>query len=144
MGKGLRMADRAQNARGRPLRAAIELPAQPQVVSRARGFVKDMIELWDCEDLDGVAVLLTSEIVTNAIRYSTEAIRLELSVTDDGVLTVETADNHPDFPCVRPLSDSDEGGRGMRIVAALARNWGVRPVNRHKVVWFEVPVRVLR
>jgi anti-sigma regulatory factor (Ser/Thr protein kinase) len=136
------MADRAHDTIGRPLRATIELPAQPQIVSKARAFVKDMIELWDCEDLDGVAVLLTSEIVTNAIRYGTEAIRLELCVTDEGVLIVETADNHPEFPCVRPLSDTDEGGRGMRIVSALARNWGVRPVNRHKVVWFEVPVHV--
>ena len=120
----------------------IELPAQPQIVSKARAFVKDMIELWDCEDQDGVAVLLTSEIVTNAISYGTEAIRLELSVTDEGVLTVETADNHPAFPFVRQQSDTAEGGRGMQIVAALARNWGVRPINQHKVVWFEVPVRV--
>jgi anti-sigma regulatory factor (Ser/Thr protein kinase) len=136
------MAERANDLSGRPLRAAIELPAQPQIVSKARAFVKDMIELWGCEDQDGVAVLLTSEIVTNAISYGTESIRLELSVTDEGVLTVETADNHPAFPYVRQLSDTAEGGRGMQIVAALARNWGVRPINHHKVVWFEVPVRV--
>lgn len=136
------MADRSDHIRAMPLRAAIDLPAQPQIVSKARAFVKDMIELWECEDPDGVAVLLTSEVVTNAISYGTEAIRLEVSVADEGVLTVETVDNHPAHPYVRQLSNTAEGGRGMQIVAALARDWGVRPINHHKVVWFEVPVRV--
>ena len=67
--------------------------------------------------------------------------RVELSLVSDEVLLIETSDDNPSPPVVGRSTPTSEGGRGMLLVDALARRWGVRPAGDRKVVWFEVSVR---
>jgi anti-sigma regulatory factor (Ser/Thr protein kinase) len=87
-------------------------------------------------DVVETALLLTSELVTNAVRYG-QAQSVSLCVTlTDGQLWVEVDDNAT-TPPTRRLSDQQaERGRGLILVNALASHWGVKRRNRGKVVWF--------
>ncbi|MCZ9337644.1 ATP-binding protein, partial [Streptomyces sp. TRM76130] len=78
---------------------------------------------WDLDGVGDIAVLLVSELVTNALRHATGPIgvRLVAPAGPDGVLRVEVSDPLPDLPHERPADPEDESGRGLRMVAAAAR-----------------------
>lgn len=87
------------------------------------------------------AALLTSEVVTNAVRHGSGDITLGLSAGTLLVL-VEVGDDDVGTPRARELHhDDDEGGRGLQIVTALASGWGVRYRQPGKIVWFTVPAQ---
>ena len=86
------------------------------------------------------AVLLTSEVVTNALRHGTGQVRVDCDA-DDVVVRVEVGDDDGGRPHVRRVGTDDESGRGMFLVDALASAWGVTDTAHGKVVWFEVPVQ---
>jgi anti-sigma regulatory factor (Ser/Thr protein kinase) len=122
------------------MRAELDLAAEPESLSAARSFVASMLDIWECDDPDQVIALLTSEIVSNAVRHAGGTIGLEMAMVTDDELRVEASDTHPDI-CVAPRVDMyAEGGRGLLLVDTLARRWGVDTHKWHKVVWFEVPV----
>ncbi len=124
-----------------PLRAGLDLHPAPDTVAAARSFVRRTLNAWDCQDPEDVVVLLTSEVVTNAVIHASTAIRLELSLAEDRTLLVETTDRHPGLPVVQPADLLREHGRGMLLVERLADRWGVdRNEDDRKVVWFEVPI----
>jgi anti-sigma regulatory factor (Ser/Thr protein kinase) len=90
------------------------------------------------DDGEHVVALLTSELVTNAVRHAAGEITLDAS-TDGGRLTVEVGDGstrRPSLPRQQPATAS--GGRGMALVDRLAAAWGVRPTSVGKAVWFAV------
>lgn len=70
------------------------------------------------------AVLIVSELVTNAVRHGNSRCRLRLSAAASGV-TIEVHDDSPRAPSVRPLNDESVGGRGMAIVGLLARQFDI-------------------
>ncbi len=86
-----------------------------------------------------VAVLLTSEIVTNALRHGRAPFRLHVEAVD-GTLRVEVRDaGGSSRPTVRDAEPEDIGGRGLALVDTLADAWGWRPEGaRGTVVWFEL------
>lgn len=88
-------------------------------------------------------VLLTSEVVTNVVlhagphRPNDEAV-LRVVLTDD-LVRVEVTDQHPGTPRIDGAAVSDGlSGRGVLLLDVLASAWGVVPIGRGKVVWFEV------
>jgi anti-sigma regulatory factor (Ser/Thr protein kinase) len=87
-----------------------------------------------------LAELLTSELVTNAIRHGSGPVTLVVSC-NDGVLAISVGDDAPTMPYVHP---DDQllavGGRGVRMVQRLANDWGVTPRESGlgKVVWFRL------
>jgi anti-sigma regulatory factor (Ser/Thr protein kinase) len=92
------------------------------------------------QELDA-AVLLASELVTNAVRHGRPDITLSIRTTPD-TLRVAVHDQGAAFTSgtaelVLPTQDS---GRGLIIVAALATTWGVAPSEdpQGKSVWFEL------
>lgn len=118
----------------------VEYGADPRSVRRARSFVAAALEAWDIDDVHEVALLLTSEVVTNAVVHARSAFRLALEL-DEANLMVEVTDRSSAEPV--PLPDpglgSDEAfhGRGLRLVEALAGSWGWRRTDAGgKVVWF--------
>jgi anti-sigma regulatory factor (Ser/Thr protein kinase) len=84
------------------------------------------------------AVLLTSELVTNAIVHGSEDPTLLLDVSDDRI-HIEVVDCEPTVELVpRTIDVMRQRGRGLAIVDALASTWGVEPRLLGKAVWFEL------
>ena len=87
-------------------------------------------------DLIDDAVLCVSELVTNAVHAGCTSLRVELSFKDDGV-RVGVVDDAPGRPALRSAGASERSGRGLRLVEAVSRRWGVDVVERGKLVWAE-------
>jgi anti-sigma regulatory factor (Ser/Thr protein kinase) len=109
-------------------------------LSVARSFVASTLESWDREDRDNIIPLLTSEIVSNAVRHAVGSVVLELALVNEDDLRVEVQDGSPAAPVIRRPNPGGIGGHGLTIVESLARCWGVQRYEDYKVVWFEAPV----
>jgi anti-sigma regulatory factor (Ser/Thr protein kinase) len=92
----------------------------------------------DQQAIDRV-LLLTSEVVTNAILHARTPLRLTASV-DDGQVQVRVYDSMRLVPRVRSYRADAGTGRGMHLVSALADQWGVDETSSGKCVWFTVVV----
>jgi len=94
-------------------------------------------------DLLEVALLLTNELVTNAVRHASGAV--EVVVHDQPeVLRVEVLDETPAPPALKRPDWSAETGRGLWLLEQLAMRWGVTPVPSQrggKAVWFQLAKR---
>ena len=126
-------------------RASIVLTPVAASLSAARSFVSAMLDVWECEDSDQVAALLTSEIVGNAVRHAASVVGLEVAIVGEQRLRVEARDEAPNAKVARDSDRRDgEGGRGLHIVETLADRWGVERYDGYKVVWFETSVQSRR
>jgi hypothetical protein len=114
----------------------IPLAAGPAAAREARRQIRAAIWAWDvCVDPD-VAVLLTSELVTNAITYVPgEAIMLAVTCSS-GELRVDVHDTSGLLPVVVEAAADSETGRGLMLVATLATEWGFYRTPRGKAVYF--------
>lgn len=124
------------------LSVRVQVASGPEVVGAARALVRTMLELWACEDPDDAGALLTSEIVTNAVRHAAGVLsmQIDLSLLDGTVrVSVEDANSLP--PVVQARHLDAISGRGLQLVEALAAHWGSTPTERGKTVWFEFPVQ---
>jgi anti-sigma regulatory factor (Ser/Thr protein kinase) len=120
--------------------ASFELPSDPAMVADARGLTGEQLSHWGLPDLTTTAKLLVSELVTNAIRYASGPVRLRL--IRQSVLTCEVADTSNTSPRLRHPRTLDEGGRGLFLVAQLARRWGTRYVSDGKIIWADLDLPV--
>ena len=57
-----------------------------------------------------------------------------------GRLICEVSDGSLTTPRIRRASDTDEGGRGLQLVAALSQRWGTRYTSDGKCIWTEQPL----
>ncbi|GAA0476995.1 SpoIIE family protein phosphatase [Streptomyces sp. NPDC046215] len=115
--------------------ATWDLPTDPALVSTVRAGVTRRLAEWGLEELDFSVELLLSELVTNAIRYGTGPIQVRL--LHDRALTCEVSDTSSTAPHLRRAATTDEGGRGLFLVAQLSRAWGTRYTATGKVIWAE-------
>ena len=120
---------------------SVTLPGQPQQVSAARKFVARTIGGYHPQA--DTALLLTSELVTNAVTHSRSGLPggtvdvvvaarpagLLISVTDDG-----SADQVP----VLSSKPEAENGNGLLLVASLADAWGHCDESGRTMVWFRL------
>ncbi|MFE1878065.1 SpoIIE family protein phosphatase [Streptomyces sp. NPDC059496] len=125
-------------------RAAASFDPLGRSVAAARGFVRDTLHGWGFADIVDDAVVLTSELVTNAVVHAGTRAEV-LCLRADGGVRVEVADRYPErelplqHPGERPYADPDrENGRGLMLCAALATRWGVEYTATHKHVWFRL------
>jgi len=88
-------------------------------------------------DTSDTAVLLTSEIVTNAFLHGRSGARVTLSATG-GRLRVEVGDDSTALPQQVEADREALNGRGLAIVDMLAADWGAAELEGGKVVWFEL------
>jgi anti-sigma regulatory factor (Ser/Thr protein kinase) len=120
--------------------SSTRLPASPRSAAAARRFLAgELGDLYE-ESLRDDALLLTSELVTNAVLHAHTGVELSVVTGMDGI-HVEVTDASPEVPRQRgapPELDALEG-RGLALVAALAGDWGVRLAPPGKVVWFDLP-----
>ncbi|WP_230396629.1 ATP-binding protein [Streptomyces blattellae] len=107
----------------------LELPAHRSSVGAARRSMSDRLAEWELPgELCADAVLLLSELATNAVRHTLSTRFLcGVGLVEDGCLRVEVHDRnhacHALPPCV--AGPDDEGGRGLFLVDQLAESWGV-------------------
>ncbi|HUR51285.1 MAG TPA: ATP-binding protein [Mycobacteriales bacterium] len=123
-----------------PRSARLELAAEPAASREARQATRSVLQGWQvpAQVVDD-ALLVVSELVTNAVRHAGESSTLELELDQDGSsLRVALADGSTESPSPRPAPHAAEGGRGMTIMAALSDRWGIAPHNGGKQVWWEV------
>jgi len=110
-------------------------PAVPESVGAARRFTGAALRRHPIapETVD-IAILLVSELATNAIVHATSAIELRVRVGDD--VRVEVHDASSDAPEITAGDAERESGRGLELVSALAEGWDWSPRAEGKVVWF--------
>src|SRR3954451_2880127 len=124
-------------------RAAASFEPVGRSVATARSFVRDTLQGWGFADIVDDAVVLTSELVTNAVVHAGTAADVLCLRSDDGV-RIEVADRYPEreIPlqgaAINMGSPDREGGRGLQLCAALANRWGVEYTPTRKQVWFQL------
>nr|WP_031481805.1 SpoIIE family protein phosphatase [Streptomyces bicolor] len=115
--------------------ATWELPADPALVSEIRASAMRQLADWDLDEVAFAAELILSELVTNAIRHGTGPVRVRL--LRDRALICEVFDTSDTAPHLRRAATTDEGGRGLFLVAQLSQSWGTRHTSKGKVIWAE-------
>ncbi|MFI8288565.1 SpoIIE family protein phosphatase [Streptomyces sp. NPDC085614] len=113
-----------------------EVPDDPAAVHWIRAEGTRKLESWGLGEAAFTTELILSELVTNAIRYGGSPISLRL-LRDGDSLICEVADGTSTSPHLRRATFTDEGGRGLFLVAQLSRRWGTRYTDRGKIIWAE-------
>jgi len=114
----------------------LRLTAGPAAAGEARSGVREAICAWDVPVDPDVAVLLTSELVTNAIRHEAgQAITLAITCSCDQ-LRVDVHDSSYSWPVVLEAKADAEAGRGLMLVATLSDEWGFYRTPAGKAVYF--------
>ena len=119
-------------------RAVIDLPNDLSSVAEARRFVRTHLEEWGIPDPLDDALLVVSELAANALTHARSSYRIRLSATP-AVLRIEVDDAGAGTPEPQPLTDTEEHGRGLHLVDALAASWGMESgEDGGKRVWAEL------
>lgn len=115
------------------------LPTANHAVRLARQATRDALATWRLATFEETAVLLVSELVTNAVRHArgSDAITLELEANRTW-LRIEVTDADPRWPEPRTPAGLDGSGFGLVLVDALAGKWGARETATGKAVWAEL------
>ncbi|HSA52197.1 MAG TPA: SpoIIE family protein phosphatase [Yinghuangia sp.] len=118
--------------------AAWDVPADPAAVAPVRAACTRQLRDWGLEDVGFATELILSELVTNAVRYGSAPIRVRL--LRDQTLICEVSDASSTSPHLRRATATDEGGRGLLLVARYSDRWGTRYTPRGKIIWAEQAV----
>lgn len=112
------------------------LPEDPTAAGQARHHVHEQFGIWHLgEELEMATELIVSELVGNVIRHATGPIQLRL--LRSRTLICEVTDGSLTTPHIRHARATDEGGRGLQLVAAMAQRWGTRYTLTGKCIWTE-------
>jgi anti-sigma regulatory factor (Ser/Thr protein kinase) len=120
-------------------RVDVDVPCGSEAPAFARRLVRDQLGAGAARVVRAEAELIVSELVTNAVVHGVGAVRLRLAIDDD-VVCGEVIDEGTGFEVeVRERSANQVSGRGLWLVASLARRWGIHSGSSH--VWFELALR---
>ena len=114
----------------------VRLTAGPAAAAQARRQVQAAIRAWDIPVDPDVAVLLTSELVTNAIRHEVTGIVMLAITCSCGQLRVDVHDTSRALPMLVDAPADAEAGRGLLLVTTLSAEWGFYRTPAGKAVYF--------
>lgn len=124
--------------------AEISLAASVGSAGVARRFLAVTLSGWRVVAYREDAILLLSELVANSALHAKTEIGVRIELKPD-CLRLSVTDGSPREPVLRHYSDQSTTGRGLTLVTALARRWGVDPnPGGGKTVWAEVGVEGFR
>ena len=115
----------------------LELESDPEMVAVARQFVRDRLASWEAADRVDSAVLVASELVTNAVLHARTAVTLRVEKSGPKV-RIEVFDENPRLPVAGPSPPDATSGRGLALISAVAGAWGMENRGDGKVVWAEI------
>jgi anti-sigma regulatory factor (Ser/Thr protein kinase) len=122
----------------------IPLLADLTAAASARAVIEDVIRAWRVPVDADVAVLLTSELVTNAVTHGTketgEFVLLAVAC-DAAVLRVDVHDGSGDLPVLDIAPADSETGRGLLLVTSLSAEWGSYRTSAGKAVYFTLELQ---
>lgn len=105
----------------------------------ARDFLKGLLSESRHVRLEDSALLCVTELVANVARHTASSACLVRVVDEPEDLLIEVIDESPELPVMNPTPADSEGGRGLRIIDALAGQWGVRSnPGDGKAVWIRL------
>jgi anti-sigma regulatory factor (Ser/Thr protein kinase) len=114
----------------------VRLTTGPAAAAEARRQVRAAICTWDVPVDPDIAVLLTSELVTNAIRHQAgRTVTLVITCSEDQ-LRVDVYDTSCFMPVLVDAPADAETGRGLMLVATLSADWGFYRTPAGKAVYF--------
>jgi anti-sigma regulatory factor (Ser/Thr protein kinase) len=111
-------------------------PRQLRSVGGARDWLASFLDeqhvpVRMCDD----AVLVISELATNALRHGLGDIVARVSLRDSGAVHLAVTDAGRELPELQPLDPARLGGVGLQIVDQLSERWGIAPFPGGKTVW---------
>lgn len=121
---------------------ALELPWEPASAAAARRMVRDALEDLAPDassDAADLAVLLASELTSNAILHARTPFTVSVSRTD-GIVRVSVRDGSRALPSRRRYSLTASTGRGVGLMQDCATRTGVDTDATGKTVWFEIDI----
>jgi hypothetical protein len=81
-------------------------------------------------------LIVVSELVTNAVIHGQGTITVLVGIADGGMVAVGVRDEGPGRPRLEGVDDASPRGRGIAMVASIARDWGVlQDPAGGKMVW---------
>jgi anti-sigma regulatory factor (Ser/Thr protein kinase) len=114
--------------------------ADPDAPRLARSFVSETLRSWDQGHVVDAAVLVVSELATNAVVHVGRGFTVRLS-NDGSTVRIGVADSSRDAPTPRHSGSATPGGHGLHLVDAIAHRCGYDTVDDGKVVWAELTMR---
>ncbi len=117
-------------------KAEVTLPAAVSSVPTARHFIESILSGWGMPELAWPATLIVSELAANAALHARgNSFTIRVGVEAVGGVRVEVRDSSSRLPQQRSYSDEATTGRGLKLVASLAHEWGVDTTAEGKSVW---------
>jgi len=114
----------------------VRLTAGPAAAGEARRQVRAAIAAWDVPVDQDVAVLLTSELVTNALAHEVTGLVMLAVTCSRGQLRVDVHDTSRALPMLVDAAVDAETGRGLMLVTTLSAEWGFYRTPAGKAVYF--------
>jgi len=119
----------------------VRLPASTLAAALARSEVRIAVRSWDIPVDEDTAVLLTSELVTNAVQYAGgRSVMLVITCSGES-LRVDIHDTSRISPVVVEASPDTETGRGLLLVSTLSADWGSYHTPAGKAVFFTLALQ---
>ena len=138
-GEAMEAAARAPARR----RVTRQLPADVQAGRTARRVLDEVCTRWRLEELREAALVIATELVTNAVDHVGTPIELCVTVRH-GVLRIEVSDHSDVLPVPLDLAPGATQGHGLRLVDSMASHWGALNTTWGKTVWAELVMPALR
>jgi len=102
--------------------------------------VKSLLDEWGHPEVGWTAAQIVSELASNCALHARTDYTITLTA-DDNEVRIEVRDGSPVVPRQRSYGATSTTGRGLQLVAQMAREWGVTPASTGKAVWVLLPLR---
>ncbi|MFE6283205.1 ATP-binding protein [Streptomyces sp. NPDC057877] len=124
------------------LRCVLPFEAAPAEVRLLRRAASEQLTRWGLLAATDEIELLVTELATNVVKHVGEGVAATLVLERRGErLRVEVHDRSRTMPSPRTAACEGECGRGLHLLASLARDWGAVLTAAGKEVWCEIPVK---